>query len=122
MPLISAADLQRVQGFTETLGMPDSYALQRDTPTSDNAGGYHDVPATIATGPCRLRMVNQTSQEQVIASQLQWIEVYAVDLPLAAQPKVGDRLIINSRTFEIGGILRGGLYQVQQVCVVRERG
>jgi len=122
MSLISAADLARVVGFTESLGMPDAYSLERTTLDSDGAGGEIATTSTPGTGMCRLREVNQTSAENLIASRLSWLEVYAVDMPLAAQPKVGDVIIINSRRFEIGGILRGGLYQAQQTAVVRERG
>lgn len=119
--VLSAADVIELQALVVDLSFPDVFQVQRDTATSDNAGGYTLTPTTVASGPCRLRAVGSGAERQV-ADRLGWQTPYAVDLHPDVVLSTSDRLIVNGRPLEIGGVVRAGVWSMTMTAVVQEVG
>lgn len=121
--VLSDAEILEFRGLVEELAMPDTFAIKRDTSTSDSAGGFTTSEATVASGDCRLRAQGLTRGEQAIADRLGWVVAYAVDLPVATSVTASDRLLINgSRTMEVGGVVDAGEWAMTKVAVCQEIG
>lgn len=104
-----------------TLAMPDTCAIRRVTRTKDGAGGSTTATATVATVPCRLRPA-AGGDERTIADALQWVVAYTVYLPWGTDLIPADTLLINGRTFQVGGVLKGGTYSKDYRAVCKEIG
>jgi hypothetical protein len=100
---VSAADIAEYRQLYVDLGMPDTFALERDTTTPDDAGGSTVTSSTVATGVCRLRSVGG-GVEQETAARLGITEPKVVTLPVDVAVQGGDRLVVNGATYEVRGI------------------
>jgi len=118
--LFTAAEVAQAR-TDATLAMPDSCAIQRVTRTKDGAGGSTTATAIMATVPCRLRPAGG-GDERTIADALQWVVAYTVSLPWGTDLRPADTLLIAGRTFQIGGVLRGGAYSKDYRAVCKEVG
>lgn len=102
--------------------MLDTFAILRDTVAEDTSGGFPATPGSVATGLCRLRNLNERSAETALASQLNWVMAYAVDLPYATSLTPADTLVVNGRNFAVGGVIDRGMFASRKTAVVKELG
>jgi hypothetical protein len=116
------AKIARYRTKVEVKAMPDTFELRRDADVSDSAGGYTTTETTVAAGDCRLRAQNLQPSERDIATRLGWSMAYAVDLPYDVPVTPEDRLIVNGRTMEVGGVVDAGVWSMTRVAIAREVG
>jgi hypothetical protein len=120
--VLTDAEVLEFRGLVEELAMPDSYAIVRDTPVDDNAGGRTTTEQTVGVGDCRVRALTGGA-ERAVADRLGWSMAYAVDLPYDASLTPADRLLVNgTRTMEIGGIVDIGEWSMTRVAICQEIG
>ncbi len=101
---------------------PDAFTLISDSSSDDTAGGFTDTgDVVMASGFCKLRSAGSGS-ERSVAEKLGWQHPYVVDLPVTVIVNPAWRIMIQGRTFEIGGIVKAGNWGVQQSLVVKEHG
>ena len=108
--------------MVEALGFPDSYAVLRETRVSDNRGGTTVTVTSVEAGSCALRTVGNQPEERALADRLGWSVPYSVDLPFSTILTPRDDLDINGRTFEVGGVLKGGAWAMTATAIVQEVG
>lgn len=118
-PLFDATEIERWQADLIGEGMPDTFSLLRDTHTPGEAGGTTVTTVTSASGSCRLRAAG-AGKEMAIADQRGYQTPQAVDLSPDVDVTPQDRIVISSRTFEIGGISKAGAWATKQTLIVQE--
>lgn len=119
---LSPAEVAEFRALVEGT-YPDTYEVLRDTDTPDDTGGWTTAETVSSTGACRLRPLGESAQETIVAERLEWQVAYSIDLPYGADVTPRDRLRVNgTRTFEIGGIVRGGAWGFWATAVCRETG
>jgi head-tail adaptor len=84
--------------------LTDSCTIQRNTPTSDGAGGQTDSWATLSTPACRFVPAKQPT-ESLIAAAVAGRQAYDVFLPASTDVTRNDRLARCGRTYEVVGVL-----------------
>lgn len=107
---ILTCQLAYIQTQAET-SLTDSVIVSRRTAVeSDGAGGFKPVTGdgwtTIATIPGLLQVSRRTPNERTLASQVISPVPYDVYLEHPTTVRAEDRLIIDSRTFEVEGIAK----------------
>lgn len=120
--VLSDSEILEFRSLVENLAMPDTFAIVRDMSVSDSAGGYTTTETTVAAGDCRLRAQNLQPSERAVADRLGWSVSMAVDLPYDVTVTPSDRLVVNGRTLEIGGVVDAGTWAMTRVAIVREVG
>lgn len=120
--VLTDAEIAEFRGLVETLAMPDSFSIVRDTEVPDGAGGFTTTETTVASGDCRLRAGGLQPNERALAERLGWVVAYAVDLPYDIIITPSDRLMVNGRTFEVGGVVDSGVWAMTKVVIAREVG
>lgn len=102
---------------------PDTYALVRASGgTGDSSGTDDQAEATVEGGGCVLVAGNLRPTEQIIANQVGSTTPYAVrNMPYTTSARAADVLVINSRRFEILGVLRTEAVNVAVTAVCEER-
>jgi hypothetical protein len=121
----SADYTAKIAGYrakVETKAMPDYFEVRRDVEVSDNAGGQTTTELTVAAGLCKLRAAGLQPSERATADRLGWMIAYAVDLPYDLPVSPSDRLLVDGRVFEIGGVIDSGLWAMVRVAICREVG
>lgn len=104
---------------------PDTCTIERvASRASDGQGGLIDTWAALSTGvTCRIRALNATGPEAVIAERLTGAEAWAVILPNGQDVTIKDRILVTSvtpnRRFEVQAIPGNDSFQAQLVtaCV-----
>lgn len=120
--VLSDAEVLEFRGLVESLAMPDSYAIVRDTATVDSGGGSTTTEHTVGVGDCRVRALSGGA-ERAVADRLGWSMAYAVDLPYDAMLTPADRLLVNgTRVMEVGGIVDIGQWSMVRTAVAQEVG
>jgi len=76
-------------------------SVYRKTQLSDNAGGFTDSYAVVATYPCRYYAYPITPIEKESTTQVQSIVFWRFIFPHGADIGPTDRLTVGSRTFEV---------------------
>jgi head-tail adaptor len=122
MPVLSAADMATFRALTQDLAFHDTYALQRDTNTPDDAGGWTTVEATVESGPCDVAMGLSRPDERAVADRARAIAPYVITLPYATSATASDRILVAGRTFEIVDVLKDGFLGVDARAVCEEVG
>lgn len=120
MPVLSAADMTTFRGLVETLAFHDSYALKRDTSTSDSAGGTTTVEATVESGGCDVTAGLSRPDEREVAGRVQASAPYVITLPYATSATASDRLLVGGRTFEVIDVLKDGFLGTDARAVCQE--
>lgn len=121
MPVLTASDMATFRGLVQDLSFHDSYALVRDTATSDDAGGTTVVEATVESGGCDLTAGLTRPDERDVAARTQAATPYVITLPYATAAVASDRLVVAGRTFEILGVLKDGFLGTDARAVCEER-
>lgn len=104
----------------QTLAMPDTVTIQRPTRVEDGAGGVTDTWATVATVKGRLSVDMRQGREGQAGGRQTALAYYRVTLPAGTDVRVKDRLLVASRTFEVGPIQAGGAWETARVCPCTE--
>lgn len=113
----------------------DTFAVMRQTSTSDGRGGTKKSGApTIVPQPeylvgdedlsnrCRLYTVNRDDAERIAGEQVVGRSRYAIDLPLTTDVRKTDTIVVNgTRTFAISADQRPGNIGVFLTLAVEER-
>lgn len=123
--VLSVADVADFRALIADLSYPDAYTVSRATVVADNRGGRITTWSTVEAGVCKLNTAGQStlsSNERVIAERLGWDVVYSVSLPNDTLLTPADRLVVNGRTMEVGGVTKGGAWGLAAIAVVQERG
>lgn len=96
-------DMAPFRQLLADLGMPDTFELQRDSTTPDNAGGFTTITRTIAAGRCYIRSAGG-GIEQETAARLGITAPKVVTLPVEVDVAGGDRLVVKGESYEVRGI------------------
>ncbi len=120
--VLSATDVLGFRALKSDLSYPDVYTVSRATVVADNRGGRITTWSTVEAGVCKLNTSGVSPQERVIAERLGWDAVYSVSLPNDTLLTPADRLVVNGRTMEVGGVTKGGAWGLAAIAVVQERG
>lgn len=105
------------------LALPDPYRVKRSVLVSTDSRGnptYGDVIVEAGEGKLDAR-ATLTPSERVIADAAGWSTPVAINLPANTGVINQDRVMIGNRTFEVGGIQRGGASAMTVRVVAEER-
>jgi hypothetical protein len=119
----SAVDraLARARVIIPNLTWRDDYEVKRPVRVPGPRGAT-EVPTTVEAGVGRLNESGLRPTEQEMARRLGWSAAYTVDLPIDTSLTPTDTLIVNGRTFQVGGVLKGGKQGLFATAVVQETG
>lgn len=84
-------------------------SVYRKTQTTDNAGGFTDTYAVVATYQCRFYAYPITPIEKESTTQVQSIVFWRFIFPYDADIEPTDRLTVGDRTFEVVRGLMGSM-------------
>lgn len=101
MGLLSASDVAELTTLDEST-MTATATIIRDVVTSDGAGGQTFTPATVGTVKCRLMLLRLHPNEAAVSGQLQNTANMEIRFPTGTDIQNADRIVIGSRTFEVG--------------------
>jgi SPP1 family predicted phage head-tail adaptor len=99
--------------------MRDTCAVVRDTSTADTGGGITTTADTVAVTRCGLSAVS-SSAERAVADRMGWTVAYSIRLPFGTDVTPSDRLVVDGRTYEIGGILTNDRTATAKIAVCQE--
>jgi hypothetical protein len=122
--ILTAADIDEFRFLVKDLAMPDAYDVLRTVSGgTDEFGGTLPVTdAVVETGMCSLIAGGLQPSERVVADRLGWEVAYAVELPYDTLLTPEDRIRINGRPFEVGGVSKEGRWGLSAIAVVQELG
>lgn len=111
MPLFSPTDVADFQALVDDLAFHDSYVVKRAvTSGTDLQGNRKQHDQTVEAGTCNLRALQRDARERPVADALSFVTAYAIDMPHDTMVTPNDRIVINGRTFHVGGVVvREGL-------------
>ena len=111
MPLFSPSDVADFQALVDDLAFHDTYVIRRAvTGERDAQNNRVQTDQTVEAGTCNLRTVQRDARERPVADALSYVAAYAIDLPHDTMATADDRIVINGRTFDVGGVMiRHGL-------------
>lgn len=123
--VLSPAEVAEFRALTVDLAMPDSCEIRRETSGGVDEFG-NDLPPTVTTvetSACVVLADGLSPREEVIASRLGWTVPMKIDLPFATVATPPDTIRVNgTRVFEIGGVVKEGVWGIVATAVVEERG
>lgn len=95
----------------------DAYTVRRDTRVPDGRGGWTVATATVESGWCRLDRGAGSSPERLSASVVTvGVASYTAQLPIDTALTDTDTLTVNSRTFRVIAVNRGGVLDLFAVA------
>ena len=116
------ADLRKV---VQDLATPDRYEIRRPEMVDDGVGGLKPTGniLTVESGRCLLAAAGYQPDERLIAERLEYRQPYVVrNLPVTTVLTTADTLVVNGRSFQVGGIARGGAWEVSVTAICEEAG
>jgi len=120
--IFSPAEMAGFRALPAALGaLADSYAIRRDTVTADSEGGQTTTMATVEAGSCLLTTGAVRPEERRLAERAGATAPFVVKLPYDTGLRPSDVLVVNDRTLEILGVLRGGALGVVVTAICEER-
>ena len=100
MPLLSAGELSAMRTVqNETL--PGTAVISRNSPTSDGMGGWTDAWAAVGTVDGRVAPASESGAERLVAERITAEDAWVITLPHDTDVTARDRIVIDSRTFEV---------------------
>ena len=100
MPLLSAGELTAMR--SEQSGtLPGTAVISRNSPTSDGMGGWTDAWAAVGTVLGRLAPASASGAERMVADRITGEDAWVITLPQGTDVTERDRVVIDSRTFEV---------------------
>jgi hypothetical protein len=101
--------------------MPDTCQIERGTiPVSDGAGGSTNAPNVVATHVCKLSVAQRLGTEAG-TDHVSAASGYVARLPLDADVRATDTLLVNGREFAVTGVKRGGQWATSLLVELEER-
>lgn len=123
MSILDPALLTELRELQVELAWPDTYQIVGTVSTRTPTGGWADVEQVVESGACKLREVNTNMPtEREIAERQGWTVPYAVDLPHNTTLTPEQKLKVNGREMQVGGVLRGGAWALKATAVAQEQG
>lgn len=119
---LSPEEVAELRTEVPGIAFPDPYEILRRTETEDGMGGTTTAETVVETGMGALATTGLQPTEAALAGRLGWSVAYAFELPYGTVLDPNDRLRSGSRTFEVGGVQRGGAWAVTARAIVREVG
>ena len=116
MNLLTADDLTYMQA-TQEQALPGAVVIERDTNSSDGMGGSYQTWAGVGTVegriyPQRRRSTAEAIAGAQVASEMQWWATFPVGTDVIAS----DRLLYQSRTWEVVTVNNDSMYQTAIRC------
>ena len=102
--MLSATELGAMRAAVEA-SLPDMCEVQRVTLAAGSYGEQTESWKSIATVACRVAPAGGLPQERVMAERLGNVSTWTVTLPALTDVRVGDRLLVGTRTFAVAGVL-----------------
>lgn len=98
--------------------MPGSVVIERYTRTSDGAGGVYETWAAVGTVDGRIYPQTQRSQnaEMVAGAQIMSMTGWMATMPNGTDVLAQDRLLYNSRTWEVTKVNNDQMWQTAVRC------
>ena len=122
MAIFSATDIAEFAALKDELAYADDYRIERAVViATDTRNNRTFEDQTVEEGTCRLRADGIRPQERIIADRLGWTVSAAIDLPYDTLATPDDRILIQGRTFHIGGVIREGNLGIDATAVCEER-
>lgn len=120
MSLLSTADLAYMQA-TQLEAMPGTVVIERYSPVSNGMGGQYETWAAIGTVVGRIypQMTSNSQNESVGGAQVQSIMQWWATLPVGTDVTAKDRLLYNSRTWEVTATNSDEMYSTAVRCAVQ---
>jgi head-tail adaptor len=101
MPALSAAELTAMRAVEDET-MSSTCVIERATYAADGMGGRTETWAAVGTVVCDLYPINsRADRERYTGGQIQSIGGWFVTVPTSTDVLARDRLLIDSRTFEV---------------------
>jgi hypothetical protein len=122
--VLSPADITEFRGLLADLAWPDPYDILRSVSGGTDEFG-NTLPATdavVEVGMCALSASGLSPQERVTVDKLGWEVPYVVELRIDTLLTPSDRLRIDNRMFEVGGVSKEDRWGLAASAVVREVG
>lgn len=87
---------------TAAAALPDTCTIQRDTPTADGMGGQTSSWANAATNvPCRYSPDQVADGERELGGKITAVNGWRFTFAYDADVRPADRIVADSRTFEV---------------------
>lgn len=101
MPALTAAELSAMRSVEEEI-MSSTCVVERATYAADGMGGQRETWAAVGTVACDLYPINsRADRERYGGGQMLSTGGWFVTMPTTANVLARDRLLIDSRTFEV---------------------
>lgn len=101
MPILSAAELTAMRAVEDET-MSSICIIERATYSADGMGGQRETWAAVGTVVCDLYPINSRADwERYTGGQVQSTGGWFVTVPTSTDILARDRLLIDSRTFEV---------------------
>ena len=105
---------------TQERALPGTVVIQRKTLTGDGMGGYSEAWAAVGTVDGRImQQASRQASEPVSGGQVASVTRWFATLPTCATVTATDRLLFESRTYEIISVNNDASYQTAIRCEVR---
>ena len=100
MPALTAAELTAMRAIEEEV-MSSTCIIERATYAADGMGGQTETWAAIGTVVCDAYPQSRIEREKVMGGQVTSSPLWFVTVPTTTSVIARDRLLIDSRTFEV---------------------
>lgn len=100
MPALTAAELTAMRATEEEV-MSSTCVIERATYAADGMGGRAETWAAVGTVACDLYPQDRIERENAMGGQVISPSLWFVTVPTTASIIARDRLLIESRTFEV---------------------
>jgi len=100
MPALTAAELSAMRDI-EIEVMSSTCVIERSTYAADGMGGRTETWAAVGTVVCDLYPQSRLEREQAMGGQVTSASSWFVAMPTTASVIARDRLVIDSRSFEV---------------------
>ena len=100
MPALTAAELVAMRSVEEEI-MSSTCVIERATYAADGMGGRTETWAAIGTVACDLYPQRRIEREKAMGGQIASASLWFVTVPTTTSVLARDRLLIDSRTFEV---------------------
>jgi len=113
--LLSAAELAAMQATQQT-AMPGTVVIERYTRTSDGMGGFTQTWAAVGTVDGRIYSRQIQGYETATGGQIVSLSAWYGTLPSGTDVMATDRLLYQTRTWEVVRVNNDQMYQTAVRC------
>ena len=98
------------------LGLPEVCDVSRSTPSSDGQGGTTQSWSTVATVAARISPERRAPYEREVEGAARLEKRWVITLPALTDVEPEDRLLINTRSFNVVGHDGGRTFEICVRC------